>query len=75
MNRSFGDAVRTCRVTILHGQDVYVLKNVQIDSYMCAFCSMHPGILTIGASLNGDQLCGHVYVADLITVITVADNR
>ena len=56
-------------------QDVYVLKNVQIDSYMCAFCSMHPGILTIGASLNGDQLCGHVYVADLITVITVADNR
>ena len=51
-------------------QDVYVLKNVQIDSYMCAtchafipFCSMHPEMLTIRALLNGDQLCGHVYVA------------
>ena len=51
-------------------QDVYVLKNVQIESYMCAtchafipFCSMHPKILTITAPLNGDQLCGHVYEA------------
>ena len=51
-------------------QDVYVLENVQIDSYMCAtchafipFCSMHPDIFTIRAPLNGDQLCGHVYVA------------
>ena len=49
-------------------QDVCVLENVQIESYMCAihhafipFCSMHPGILTIRAQLNGDQLCGHVY--------------
>ena len=47
-----------------------LLKKVQIDSYMCAachafipFCSMHPEILTIRAPLNGDQLCGHVYVA------------
>jgi len=51
-------------------QDVYVLNNVQIDSYMCAtchafipFCSMHPEIMTIRAPLNGDQLRGHVYVA------------
>ena len=51
-------------------QDVYVPENVQIDSYMCAtchafipFCNVHPGILTIRAPLNGDQLCGHVYVA------------
>ena len=27
------------------------------------FCSMHLEILTIRAPLNGDQLCGHVYVA------------
>ena len=27
------------------------------------FCSMHPDIMTIRALLNGDQLCGHVYVA------------
>ena len=39
------------------------------------FCSMHPESLTTRAPLNGDQLCGHVYVADLIIVITVADNR
>ena len=46
-------------------QDVYVLKSVQIDSYMCAMChafipfgSMHTEILTIRAPLNGDQLCG-----------------
>ena len=51
-------------------QEVYVLKNVQIDSYMCAtchafiaFCSMHPEILTIRVSLNRDQLYEHVYVA------------
>ena len=51
-------------------QDVYVLNNVQIDSYMCAtchafipFCSMNPEIMTIRAPLNGDQLRGHVYVA------------
>ena len=63
-------------------QDVYGLKKVQIDSYMCTtcrafipFCSMHPEILTIRAPLNGDLLCGHVYVRDLITVITVADDR
>ena len=48
-------------------QVFYVLGNGQIESYMCAtrhafipFCSMHPGILTIRAPLNGDQLCGHV---------------
>ena len=51
-------------------QDVYVVKNVQIVSYMCAachafipFCSKHPEILTVRALLNGDQLCGHVYIA------------
>ena len=51
-------------------QDVYVLNNVQIDSYMSAtchafipFCSMHPEIMTIRVPLNGDQLRGHVYVA------------
>ena len=51
-------------------QDVDVLKNVQIDPYMFASChafipfgSLHPEIVTIRAPLNGDQLCGHVYVA------------
>jgi len=51
-------------------QDVCVLKNVQIELYMCAtchalipFCSMHPEILTTRAQLNGDQFCWHVYVA------------
>ena len=44
-------------------QDVYVLKNVQIDSYMCAichafipFCSIHPWIFTRRAPLNRSKV-------------------
>ena len=49
-------------------QDVYVVENVQTESYMCAtrhafipFCRLHPDILTIKAPLNGDLLCGHIH--------------
>ena len=45
-------------------QDVYVVENVQTESYICAthhafipFFCMHPEILTVRAPLNGDQLC------------------